>query len=850
MKKSNQVLSSLLFLAQILCAQTTWYVNAAATGSSNGTNWNNAFTDLKTALSQAQSGDAVWVAAGTYKPDIGYDRDATFLLKSGVKLMGGFEGTETNPSQRNIQANPVILSGNIGSLADSTDNSYTILTMNYPDADTYIDGFVFQHGYASSDTNYFYNSPVLSGGAVYIQATNGKALPVFVNCVFKDNASKGNGGAIYVNGEGTLGSMPIFKNCAFINNQAGWNGGALYLIGGYASDRGTEFDHCLFERNKASISGGGIYYVHNIGNTYINFKNCNVIGTQSCFFKLYEGFDLKIIIDSCNFIGNNSVGSSTIFRGESTSFNVPVKTVFKLLNSKVNDNIQLDNAQTISALFSFDKGDSNGTDFRDTTIIAHNVFSNNNAKAILSQNAENKIEIIENNTYANNYSSVNSGILLASTHAIDTKIFKNTIYGNTGTALYINTPSSPNAKISIENNLIYNNELVKLPTQETYNRSLINIISDISANDIHISNNTILYNRDFVKPESPGTDGRKPVLFYNNICLNNIDIKTGQLMLPINTHTDSFYFSNNLMDLPCAQLPAFSSCGPGNIIAPYALFADSAQMDFHLLPCSPAIDAGNNVVAGSTDFDGNPRIQGETVDIGPFEHPAFALSTAPEVQAACSGNSGSVALNPENGCAPYQFQWQQGANTGTGLEGLAPGDYTFTITDAKGRVIHTDVAVPGSNPPQISAQVTNSSAGAGNGAIKIEVLSGSGPYAYNWSNGAHTISLTGLSAGIYTLTLTDGIGCLYVYTYEVLQTSGVDTPLETGALVTPNPAHGYVCVAFASASEFRLYSSTGGLVLSALKPLNGVSSIDISALPAGIYYYHIGKENGKIVVNN
>jgi len=138
---------------------------------------------------------------------------------------------------------------------------------------------------------------------------------------------------------------------------------------------------------------------------------------------------------------------------------------------------------------------------------------------------------------------------LVSTHAIDTRIFKNTIYGNIGTALYINTPSFPNARISIENNIIYNNELVKLPTQETYNWSLINIMSDISANDIHINNNTILYNRDFVKAESLGTDGRKPVLFYNNICLNNIDIKTGQLMLPINTHTDSFYFSNNLMDL-------------------------------------------------------------------------------------------------------------------------------------------------------------------------------------------------------------------------------------------------------------------------------------------------------------
>ncbi|MFM7715745.1 MAG: hypothetical protein ACKO7A_24510, partial [Microcystis sp.] len=88
------------------------YVKSGATG--NGSAWNNAYGSLASAITAAQAGDEIWVSAGTYKPTTGTDRNATFTLKNNVGIYGGFAGTETARTQRNIATNVTILSGEIG----------------------------------------------------------------------------------------------------------------------------------------------------------------------------------------------------------------------------------------------------------------------------------------------------------------------------------------------------------------------------------------------------------------------------------------------------------------------------------------------------------------------------------------------------------------------------------------------------------------------------------------------------------------------------------------------------------------------------------------------------------------
>src|SRR5690606_30590502 len=117
------------------------YVKPDGTGTCDGS-WENACS-LIAALSNAQAGDQIWVAAGTYKPDSS-DRNATFQLKSGVDVYGGFFGNEATLDQRDWVNNPTTLSGEIGDQDEVSDNSHQVVTGN--SVTMRLDGFTITRG--------------------------------------------------------------------------------------------------------------------------------------------------------------------------------------------------------------------------------------------------------------------------------------------------------------------------------------------------------------------------------------------------------------------------------------------------------------------------------------------------------------------------------------------------------------------------------------------------------------------------------------------------------------------------------------------------------------------------------
>ncbi len=203
-----------------------YYVDMDAVGANNGSSWADAYTELSDALASAGAEDTIFVAEGIYYPQ--YDatgdaaptdtRDKTFLVRPGVLLAGGFNGTESDMSSRAGAAGATILSGDLGLAADAADNAYHVISVDGFSTDTVqLDGITITDGNADGDIYRGY------GGGIYAP---GHHIEI-TNATMRDNAAT-NGGAVYIN-SGNKGSLEI-TNTTFVNNTAD-KGAVIYAFG-------------------------------------------------------------------------------------------------------------------------------------------------------------------------------------------------------------------------------------------------------------------------------------------------------------------------------------------------------------------------------------------------------------------------------------------------------------------------------------------------------------------------------------------------------------------------------------------------------------------------------------------
>jgi len=233
-----------------LAADGTIYVDADATGANNGTSWEDAYTDLQPALDGAVIGDQIWVAAGIYTPTYlsspGDSRSATFQLKNGVALYGGFDPTvgDVGWEDRDWANNVTILSGDIGIAGDPGDNSYHVFYHPLElalDGSAILDGFTVSGGNADADWPHCYGGGILNDGA----------SPAVTNCTFANNSASQRGGGMY-----NFFASPKVTNCTFWGNSASLGGGM------HNNDLSSpEVTNCTFSGNSASL-GGGTYNYH------------------------------------------------------------------------------------------------------------------------------------------------------------------------------------------------------------------------------------------------------------------------------------------------------------------------------------------------------------------------------------------------------------------------------------------------------------------------------------------------------------------------------------------------------------------------------------------------------------
>ena len=250
------------------------YVTPGGTG--NGTSWDNASSDLQRMIDELADNNPqglpgeVWVAAGTYEPlsqliqGTGYS--ASFRMRDGISVYGGFVGGEISKTGRAMKengmpwefTNQTILqaayyvrnesnpsfTGNKWTL--TSDSRHVVWFAPMPNEEgtftqpTYLDGVTIMGGYAQGGTGVD-DFKTDRGAGVYMDGSN----TYLTNCVVKENYATGNGGGIYLKG-GRVQSSLIY------NNNADQNGGAVYV-----DDRGLV--HRSMLTNNSARNGAGAY---------------------------------------------------------------------------------------------------------------------------------------------------------------------------------------------------------------------------------------------------------------------------------------------------------------------------------------------------------------------------------------------------------------------------------------------------------------------------------------------------------------------------------------------------------------------------------------------------------------
>ncbi len=139
---------------------------------------------------------------------------------------------------------------------------------------------------------------------------------------------------------------------------------------------------------------------------------------------------------------------------------------------------------------------------------------------------------------------------------------------------------------------------------------------------------------------------------------------------------------------------------------------------------------------------------------------AVKVSGAVENPSCAVGNSGKILLDVSGGQSPYSFKWSNGAVT-KDLQGLSPGNYQVQVTDSKGCMVQATYSVVAPVSVQLESKVTQPNCqGSSTGEIEVSVKSGNAPFTYLWSNGQTISKISNLSAGNYTVKVTDASGCV------------------------------------------------------------------------------------------
>jgi gliding motility-associated-like protein len=233
-----------------------------------------------------------------------------------------------------------------------------------------------------------------------------------------------------------------------------------------------------------------------------------------------------------------------------------------------------------------------------------------------------------------------------------------------------------------------------------------------------------------------------------------------------------------------------------------------------------ALSSGNYTV---TFTDANGCTGTHSVNVSSVLGPTVTIVSSDSV--SCFGGSdGAAAANTSGGTAPYTYLWSNADNDS--LAGnLTAGSYSVTVTDASGCTGTTSIVI--AQPAALNISMSTTSAlcfGSNTGSASANITGGAGPFMYAWSPiGGNNAVASSLSAGNYSVSITDANGCTANATVAVTAPSAITTSISADSVLCAGGATGSATVTASGGTGAFSYSwsPAGGSSASALSLSTG-----------------------------